>query len=1061
MVALVQHASNTAASGTSVTVTLGAGTTAGNFLVACVTTPVNDATVTSITLGGSAGNWAQAIDQTNATFPTMYIWTDPNCAGGQTSVVVHLSTSDAPAVDVYEVSGMGTSPTLDKSSVNGSAGTGAAWTSNATATTTTAAEFVVGMYGGFDNIGGTPTFTGPSSPWTNETVLRPGTGLFQMSGYQVTSGTAAYTYSGSSSMVSPDNVYSAIVVAFAPSASGPAPLFPLHQPVSVAGNRLVPPQRGRAQGISHSGVYNQIGPAVTPARGPVRARIPQIFSKGRAQGQAGWRSFTLFNTFESQASGTSITTGNSGGVDGSSAFDATNVVAGGTLAYDNTEIAHGNISGKFATASTAGTAYVGWAAKLGVQQNILWFRTYCYFTANPLANGQRIVAALQGSSAVAGITVDTAGLLHSVDSTGANRTSSTHAIPLNKWFRVEGFITGSPNEGQVEFKLFEGMDSVLPLETQTSASTLNTFGPISTLRFGHGAGSSLANLGPWWQDDIGVSNTGYMGPTLFSGPPVYPLQGPIRSRLPGPFRKGRSQGNPGIYDGVGPHVRALPGPIRSRLPGPFRKGSTQSTPPYVPPYVIIPVAPPPPWHHPVGISRQAPGPFRKGHVQSNAGVREQTGPPLTPLKAPVRARILQTFSKGRTEHNAGKYNQTGPKLTPLQRPVSARRPGPYLHGRVQSETGVFNQVGPKLKAWAAPVRAVFPGPFRKGRSSANKGAPVNNPPPAPTQLNFIRPARPIRFAARLLPSRRRRFDPRWPQGPLTEPYPVFTTQSGKHPRVLLRLLRSNRRRAREQWGQANQGTAWPTGPRRTAPKPRLGARLRRGRFFIPTPAQGNRGIPYFTLNKARPRRLIRTATRSRVFRGWPQASQGQAWPTAPRMAGKRPRVMLRMLPSRRRRFDFPMGQGNRGSAYPAFRQPSHDHRRYAARLMQSRRREWFTVPPQGVQGQAFPSYIRGKGPRVKLLARLRQSRQRRWDHAYRHVTNSVAFAWNVEQHLAASRVIEWDVRSHVISVLAVEWNVGITVQSRPRMMTSEGWGQGMNAARLMTEEGKGYMGGSG
>lgn len=129
--------------------------------------------------------------------------------------------------------------------------------------------------------------------------------------------------------------------------------------------------------------------------------------------------------------------------------------------------------------------------------------------------------------------------------------------------------------------------------------------------------------------------------------------------------------------------------------------------------------------------------------------------------------------------------------------------------------------------------------------------------------------------------------------------------------------------------------------------------------------------------------------------------------------------------------------------------------------MQSRRREWFTVPPQGVQGQAFPSYIRGKGPRVKLLARLRQSRQRRWDHAYRHVTNSVAFAWNVEQHLAASRVIEWDVRSHVISVLAVEWNVGITVQSRPRMMTSEGWGQGMNAARLMTEEGKGYMGGSG
>jgi hypothetical protein len=65
----------------------------------------------------------------------------------------------------------------------------------------------------------------------------------------------------------------------------------------------------------------------------------------------------------------------------------------------------------------------------------------------------------------------------------------------------------------------------------------------------------------------------------------------------------------------------------------------------------------------------------------------------------------------------------------------------------------------------------------------------------------------------------------------------------------------------------------------------------------------------------------------------------------------------------------------------------------------------------------------------------------------------------VESHLISTRQINWNVLSHVVSSIAIEWNVGITVQSRPRLMTMEGWEQGMNAARLMTEEGKGYMGG--
>src|SRR6185437_3767951 len=185
-------------SANTLTVTI-PSTTAGNCLIVCVgsfnsTTP---ATISGITLGGSADNFAAATSNNSQT-AAVFIWCDPNCAGGQTSVVISGSNlvvgSGTGGVVIYEVSGLATASVVDKVS-NSSAGVGSTFTSGTTATTTVANEFWVGI-----GIGSNGGATGPSSPWANTT---PGGGAC-VAGQQIVSSTGTATYSGSISFAAAD-----------------------------------------------------------------------------------------------------------------------------------------------------------------------------------------------------------------------------------------------------------------------------------------------------------------------------------------------------------------------------------------------------------------------------------------------------------------------------------------------------------------------------------------------------------------------------------------------------------------------------------------------------------------------------------------------------------------------------------------------------------------------------------------------------------------------------------------------------------------------------------------
>lgn len=220
-ISLVQHASAMTGGSATVTVTL-SSTTAGSCLIMCGLSQVTSGSAfTGVTLGGSAGNWAAQVTDQTAPIGTVAIWADPNCAGGQTSVVVTQSAADLMAVDVYEVSGLALTSPLDKTSQNAIAGTQStqAWTSNATATTTQASEFWVGITGGYNNLFTAVTVTGPSSPWTNEAQLTPVTGVFSLSGYQITSSTGAATYSGTANTTGTNLFYIAIAATFQPAAA--------------------------------------------------------------------------------------------------------------------------------------------------------------------------------------------------------------------------------------------------------------------------------------------------------------------------------------------------------------------------------------------------------------------------------------------------------------------------------------------------------------------------------------------------------------------------------------------------------------------------------------------------------------------------------------------------------------------------------------------------------------------------------------------------------------------------------------------------------------------------
>ena len=269
MPTLVQSATATGTSGTSVTATFGSSTTAGNTIIVYVGEfqSTSNPTVSGITLTGSSDTFTSesfAIFGTNA---GAEIWADVNCAGGHTAVVTSFTAGTGATIAydirVEEWSGLATSGSVDQANSNN--GSSTSWTSDATGTLANANELVVGNV--FIHCASTPTLTGPGGSWTNTTAVTASTGNTMITGHEVVSATTAQTYNGTSTVT---GTYGACIVTFKEAgitvSITEAVIKPTAQPVGISNTTT----------LSAAIVKVAAGP-ITPVYGPpVSAAIIKV-----------------------------------------------------------------------------------------------------------------------------------------------------------------------------------------------------------------------------------------------------------------------------------------------------------------------------------------------------------------------------------------------------------------------------------------------------------------------------------------------------------------------------------------------------------------------------------------------------------------------------------------------------------------------------------------------------------------------------------------------------------------------------------------------------------------
>jgi len=220
------------------------------------------------------------------------------------------------------------------------------------------------------------------------------------------------------------------------------------------------------------------------------------------------------NCFEDGSPSTTLNSGGNGtaglGTSSGVLFDTIVQNTGSSITYDTTH-AHSGSQSCLVSTSSAVTCYGMWTSSGSLTQGTqLWFRAYFYRTTNPTSTHSVVELTVSGTRC-ADVTSNSTGTLSMRDANGNTIFTTTNTVPLNQWFRIEGYVVSNASAGQVELKLFSSADSSSPTETKTSAATVNTTGgSINQARFGIASGG-VAGVS-WWMDDVAMSVNGYIGP---------------------------------------------------------------------------------------------------------------------------------------------------------------------------------------------------------------------------------------------------------------------------------------------------------------------------------------------------------------------------------------------------------------------------------------------------------------------------------------------------------------------------------------------------------------------
>lgn len=224
-------------------------------------------------------------------------------------------------------------------------------------------------------------------------------------------------------------------------------------------------------------------------------------------GPGGVTTFIRGNTLEGGTNGTTVSTGNSGGASGD-AFDLASAGSGATVAFENAQKAHGALSMAVATGGTAAVAYAGW----NITARKFWGRFYIYRTATETANTR--VAAAYGTSPASAprgfIRIANGGKLVACDAASTILWTSTNALPINQWIRIEFMMDCDASAGQFNLSYYNTADGTTATESFSSTATQNLGGVPADFLFG--VPIAQASVTKMWYDDMALSTVGPLGP---------------------------------------------------------------------------------------------------------------------------------------------------------------------------------------------------------------------------------------------------------------------------------------------------------------------------------------------------------------------------------------------------------------------------------------------------------------------------------------------------------------------------------------------------------------------
>lgn len=680
----------------------------------------------------------------------------------------------------------------------------------------------------------------------------------------------------------------------------------------------------------------------------------------------------LQNNAEGGTSGTTVTTGNSGGVSGN-AFDAVNIGTGAAVTFDNTHAAHGGLSYNVSVGATSANANLQWSTSMGAQTTI-WFRAYYYLTAN-FSVAHRIFECTTSGTLVGSVELSTTGKIIMQNTAAAAVLTSTNSVPLNQWFRVEGFITGSATVGQLSFSLYSTQDSQLALESQTSTATQNTTGSPDTYLFGI---IGTTSTGPYWIDEPAISNTGLIGPTN-TGPEQIAVQPGYRPRWAPHISRIKRQG--AVY----PAFINFPVPSNilnqnydfetGKSPW-FGFGNGLSSPATAQTSLH-------PQHGVFSISLTPDGTHANPGIWSEATIPVSGG---------------QSYTSQAVAYSPQGWNGVQAII--------------WWNANPNGTSGISSSSGSTINIPAGiPVLITLTATAPAGAQSAQMTFQMVGTPPGTTLMYFDiaalsgpPPAQPLAWKQpgyrpkwapllRSMVSRQRVFQPQMPQSNQGVQFPLWTRQQpGPMPKFAANVkaqVQKARFSGNQEWPQANQGGPFPTWNRQAGRSPKWAppARVTRSRFFGNEEfGQANQGVqfPLFTRQSGRSPKWAPPArvTKSRFFgnQEWPQGPQGIPFPLFTRTwPSYSPKWLPQVSYRRGRIFEPAWPQGNQGAQFPLWTRQRGYSPKWAPLVRQVKRQAAFfgnPVLPQASLGVQFPLWTRqaGRSPKWAPPGRVTRSR---------------------------------------------------------------------------------------